>query len=60
LLSALSTLTWVLLPAGHRVAAGAQAATRTADVKLAEVGEQWDEQEDRELIFEVAARTSPR
>jgi len=27
---------------------------------FAEVGEQWDEQDGRELIFEVAARTSPR
>ena len=42
------------------MAADAQAATRTADVKLAEVGEQWDEQDGRELIFEVAAQTSPR
>lgn len=26
---------------------------------FAEVGEQWDEEDGRELIFEVAARTSP-
>ena len=26
---------------------------------FAEVGEQWDEQDGRELILEVAARTSP-
>jgi [ribosomal protein S5]-alanine N-acetyltransferase len=27
---------------------------------FAEVGEQWDEEDGRELIFEVAVRTSPR
>jgi ribosomal-protein-alanine N-acetyltransferase len=27
---------------------------------FAEVGEPWDEEDGRELIFEVAARTSPR
>ncbi len=25
-----------------------------------EIGEQWDEEDGRELVFEVAARTSPR
>jgi hypothetical protein len=30
----------------------------TAGFGFAEVGEQWDEQDGRELIFEVAARTS--